>query len=353
MRCQNERSNKEYIVTITRNADGYHTIGYYGPVGNATKAAPQGVFATLPEAEKAAEKVIRAKTVGKSAGERYTIVQGAVSQAIAAAQTDAAPTGIEPQLLTPISEESIATYVLNPQWVFQEKFDGERLLVQCAEDGTLVPVNRRGIRTNIPATLHQALTDLLPRGVLVDGERVGERYYCFDLLAHPARPEIQCEPYERRYALLRDLLPAHAQVQVAETAFDITAKRALFARAHAEHWEGVVVKDRDAGYTPGRPADGGPQRKCKFWKSASCLVIGHNAKSSIQVGLLDGANTRNVGNVTVKANQTKPALGAVVEVRYLYVGAGGSLYQPELLGVRTDLARDACTIAQLSLPPAA
>jgi bifunctional non-homologous end joining protein LigD len=54
-----------------------------------------------------------------------------------------------------------------------------------------------------------------------------------------------------------------------------------------------------------------------------------------------------VGNVTVPANQPIPAKGAVIEVKYLYAYPGGALFQPVCLGVRDDVATEACTIAQL------
>jgi hypothetical protein len=39
-----------------------------------------------------------------------------------------------------------------------------------------------------------------------------------------------------------------------------------------------------------------------------------------------------------------------VEVKYLYMrSAGGALYQPELLAIRTDVDRDECTIDQIKL----
>ena len=46
--------------------------------------------------------------------------------------------------------------------------------------------------------------------------------------------------------------------------------------------------------------------------------------------------------MTMAANQPIPAAGSVMEVRYLYVYAGGALFQPVLLnlGAREDVAFD-------------
>lgn len=62
----------------------------------------------------------------------------------------------------------------------------------------------------------------------------------------------------------------------------------------------------------------------------------------------------SVGNVTVKQNQSTPALGAIVEVKYLHiVSAGGHLIQPELLCERDDISASECTTAQLKIEAAA
>lgn len=54
-----------------------------------------------------------------------------------------------------------------------------------------------------------------------------------------------------------------------------------------------------------------------------------------------------VGNVTIPANYPIPAVGSLVEVKYLYFFPGGSLYQPQYLGVRSDADRGDCDIAKL------
>jgi bifunctional non-homologous end joining protein LigD len=57
-----------------------------------------------------------------------------------------------------------------------------------------------------------------------------------------------------------------------------------------------------------------------------------------------------VGNVTVYPNQEIPQAGSIVEVRYLYYFAGGSLFQPVLIGNRGDeMTIEDCTLDQLKL----
>jgi bifunctional non-homologous end joining protein LigD len=79
-------------------------------------------------------------------------------------------------------------------------------------------------------------------------------------------------------------------------------------------------------------------------------VTAVNRQASVAIGLLDGSNVVPVGNVTLKPNQGTVTAGDIVEVKYLYMrSAGGALYQPELLAIRTDVDRDECTIDQIKL----
>jgi hypothetical protein len=53
----------------------------------------------------------------------------------------------------------------------------------------------------------------------------------------------------------------------------------------------------------------------------------------------------NVGSVTCKG--PIPAIGTYREVKYLYVGVGGRLYQPEDWGAREDVTDADCSFTQL------
>ncbi|MEN9634345.1 MAG: hypothetical protein RL077_2749 [Verrucomicrobiota bacterium] len=54
-----------------------------------------------------------------------------------------------------------------------------------------------------------------------------------------------------------------------------------------------------------------------------------------------------IGNVTIPANHKVPAVGAVVETRYLYAYPDGSLYQPVYLGERSDVRQNECVVSQM------
>jgi hypothetical protein len=96
------------------------------------------------------------------------------------------------------------------------------------------------------------------------------------------------------------------------------------------------------------PGKAGVNRKLKFWESATVRVsqkLKNDSAHSFGVEVLDAGVWKSVGNVTCKG--PLPALGTFREIKYLYVAAGGSLYQPEDLGARTDVTDADCDAAKL------
>ena len=153
------------------------------------------------------------------------------------------------------------------------------------------------------------------------------------------------------------MLPAVNRAKYIRAADTVSApdeKRARFDRLRNAGAEGVVFKDTDAPYTPGRPNSGGTQLKYKFYKSASCVVLKSNGnRRSVALGLLssngDSDDPVGCGNVTIPANHEIPAAGNVVEVRYLYAyPESNALCQPVYLGTREDIPICECLLDQLS-----
>jgi bifunctional non-homologous end joining protein LigD len=109
-----------------------------------------------------------------------------------------------------------------------------------------------------------------------------------------------------------------------------------------------VLKNLDAPYLPGRPASGGAALKHKFYATLSAVVANINGQRSVELRLLNCKGWIPVGNVTIPPNHPVPAVGAVVEVRYLYAyRESNSLYQPIYLGQRKDVEQHECIMAQL------
>ena len=112
--------------------------------------------------------------------------------------------------------------------------------------------------------------------------------------------------------------------------------------------EGIVFKQLDAPYTPGRPNSGGAQLKHKFTATLSAVVSRVNIQRSVELRLIGRIGWLTAGNVTIPANHEVPEVGEVVEVRYLYAfRESGILYQPVYLGKRTDIEPAECMTAQL------
>jgi bifunctional non-homologous end joining protein LigD len=73
-----------------------------------------------------------------------------------------------------------------------------------------------------------------------------------------------------------------------------------------------------------------------------------NDKRSVELRLLNGQGWVQVGNVTIPANHAIPAVGEVVEVRFLYAfKESNALYQPVYLGPRKDIEQHECVLSQL------
>jgi bifunctional non-homologous end joining protein LigD len=142
--------------------------------------------------------------------------------------------------------------------------------------------------------------------------------------------------------------PGNDALRWVSTSVDPDDKLEIYEELRATNREGVVLKDMDAAYSPGRPNSGGPQLKFKFVESASFVVTGINTKRSVTLGLYDGDNLVPAGNVTIPPNHAIPQVGNVVDARYLYaLKQSGSIYQPVYLGPRTDIPASECVVEQL------
>lgn len=259
-------------------------------------------------------------------------------------------TGILPQLLNPIEESQLDALLNDKTFVMQEKHDGRRLLIQKRDDA-ITGSNKLGLQTGFPVCLERecqhAKVDFL-----MDGEIVGEDYHAFDLLEHEG-DDLRGRTYQERYLHLMNLLAAfnHPHIALVESAYDSRQKREKLDALKAANREGVVFKRTDAIYTAGRPASGGSQFKYKFTESASFVVIRINDKRSVALMLFDGDRVIPTGSVTIPPNKEIPAIGTVVECRYLYAYPGGCIFQPVYLGPRDDTRAEECTVDQLKYKP--
>ncbi len=336
LRYQEGTSDKVYRASVESSGAGYVVNFAYGRRGSALSTGTKTPQA-LPLA--AAESVYR-KLVQSKIAKGYRVHAGA-ERAIPVADNAGRDTGLRPMLCNAVTDKEAAACLRSDTWCAQEKYDGRRMLVRKAGDGMLTAANRKGLEIACPETVAAALASI-GGPFTADGELVGDRYWVFDLLESRQGDLRNCAYGERLSQLEHVLGPVSgAAVEVAPTVFGASAKRAFIESLRGANKEGAVFKDLYATWTEGKMASGGPSLKLKFWTSCSCVVMRVNAgRRSVELGLGD----RSVGSVTIPPNHEVPQPGLVVEVRYLYVaGVGGSLYQPQYMGVRDDIDANECT----------
>src|SRR5688572_18611031 len=176
------------------------------------------------------------------------------------------PTWLEPMAAT-LTRERFA----GPDWIFERKLDGIRLLAfKHGGEVRLLSRNQLGQNAHYPAFV--AAIEQLPIGdVILDGEATGvwgrqERpaYHVFDLLWLEGR-DCTPLPLDERRALLA-ALPLQAPLELVPRLDEAEP----WVRACREGWEGVIAKRRDATYE---------HRRSPHWLKMKCeasqeLVIG-------------------------------------------------------------------------------
>ena len=357
LHCPTSAGGKEYLALLIDNLDGTFTAkSKYGPAGNLRAEAIQAANVSLEIAEKAYTKVIKSKQTGSSI---YKIVsQSNPTEAVVVTPTREATSPYGAQLLNPIETESelISLFEMGGHYA-QVKMDGDRMSILVG-NGQMVAYNRKGQERDFPTKLKDQLQAISINGVYyIDGEIVNDTFYAFDLLQYSEAPNLADTEYSYRFSVLLDLEDKYKLTSdyfkiVHSIMPPLTGRRecitALLNRVKNESGEGVVLKDFSKPHSSGRPNSGGDQLKFKFVESSTCIVSKVNNQRSVGLQLLGQLGVPvDVGNVSIPPNQEIPAVGDLVEVRYLYAFDGGSLYQPVYLGKRKDLDRSECTLAQI------
>lgn len=337
-------SNKEYHAQLTAEGDGYVVNFQYGRRGSALKSGTKTASPVPYEKACAVYDKLVAEKVSKgySTGEAGTAFQGSVLEATF--------TGVLPQLLNSVDEVTALRLLSDDNYVMQEKYDGHRRMSQRKDD-TVLGINKKGLQVALPVSLADSLMTL-PAQTIPDGEQIGETLYLFDLLEADG-VSLRDESYLARYEKLSALAGSLPNVVVAPLYVTTEEKRAAFERIRAARKEGVVFKLKSAPYQQGRPSSGGTQLKYKFTESATLEVASVSAtKRSVAVqGYAATGVVVKLGNVTIPANRAIPAVGAIVEVEYLYAYENGSLYQPVYRGERDDQVLADCVTSQLKYKP--
>ena len=333
-------SDKEYHVRLESKGDGFVVNTAFGRRGSTLST---GTKTSAPVYYDMALMIFE-KLVNEKKAKGYT--QGANGTPYQNTEQASQVSGLLPQLLNAIDEAEAARLVSDPRWAMQEKKDGRRLLLR-KEDGVIAGINKLGLTVGVPETVVRTAQDVAGDYVM-DGESIGDYLHAFDLLFLNGE-DLRGQSYNRRYCALLNLLagglPKHIK---AVTCWVDPMDKAAWLRDFKEaKAEGVVFKLLAAPYTVGRPNSGGSQLKHKFVATLSAVVAKINAQRSVGLRLLNHEGWQAIGNVTIPANHKVPAVGAVVETRYLHAYRDGSLYQPVYLGERSDVRQEECVVSQL------
>jgi bifunctional non-homologous end joining protein LigD len=281
--------------------------------------------------------------------------------------TTRVPDWIEPMAAT-LTRERFA----GPEWVFERKLDGIRLLAfKDGSDVRLLSRNQLPQNASYPHYV-QAVGALPAHQVILDGEATGwfgQReevgYHVFDILWLDGRL-VTGLPLEERRELLRRL-PLEPPLQ----RVDLVTDPEPWERARREGWEGVIAKRRGSPYE---------HRRSKHWLKMKCeasqeLVVGgftdpQGARvglGALLVGYYDGGElvyagklgtgfdtrllrelrarldamelpappfTNTKGLPRLRTHWVRPEI--VVQVAFIEWTAHGKLRHPRLIGIRTD-----------------
>ena len=278
-----------------------------------------------------------------------------------------------PEWLEPMAATLTQERFTGPDWVFERKLDGIRLLAfKQAAKVRLLSRNRLSQNASYPSIV-DAIKHLPVRDVILDGEATGVwgkpdvvAYNVFDILWLNGRKLTSLSLDDRR-ALLDDL-PLRPPLLLVERLNDA----APWERACSAGWEGVIAKRRDTQYE---------HRRSPNWLKMKCeatqeLVVGgftdprgsRVGLGSLLVGYFEnddfvyagkvgtGFDTKllldlrarldalevptarftRATNLPKHAHWVRPEI--VVQVAFIEWTGHGKLRHPRLLGVRIDKA---------------
>jgi bifunctional non-homologous end joining protein LigD len=165
-----------------------------------------------------------------------------------------------PEWITPMAATLTDKRFTGPDWVFERKFDGIRLLA-FKQGGAVRLLSRNRLPQHIP-TVERAVAGLPAEDLILDGELTwsgGGAYHLFDVMRLSGR-DVTSLPLIERRALLQGL-PLAPPLYIVEQLGDDEP----WLRACREGWEGVIAKRRDSRYE---------QRRSPHWLKMKCELTG-------------------------------------------------------------------------------
>lgn len=199
-----------------------------------------------------------------------------------------------PDWVTPMAATLTQERFTGPDWVFERKFDGIRLL--AFKNGSEVSLlSRNQLPQELPE-IAKAIAALPAENLILDGEMIWhsgpERFYVFDIMWLDGQ-DLRSLPLERRREYL-ERLPLRSPLALVER---LDAARP-WDQACAEGWEGVIAKRLGSIYEP---------RRSPAWLKMKCEVT----QTFVVGGFTDPQGTRvGLGALLVGHFQDKALLFA-------------------------------------------
>jgi len=183
-----------------------------------------------------------------------------------------------PEWLVPMAATLTQERFSGPDWIFERKFDGIRLLAYKKGDDVQL-FSRNHLPQDLPAIQH-ALERIPHHELILDGEITwggGKvEYHVFDIMWLDGR-NVTGLPLEERRELL-----AHLPFEAPLHRVDLLDDASPWERAQSEGWEGVIAKRRGSIYE---------HRRSKEWLKMKCelsqdfIVGGFTDPQGKRVGL--------------------------------------------------------------------
>jgi ATP-dependent DNA ligase len=271
-----------------------------------------------------------------------------------------------PEWIQPMAATLTQDRFTGPEWIFEQKFDGIRLL--AFKNGTDIRLcSRNRLPQNLPAVA-TAIRKLPHRQIILDGEitwGTNFRYHVFDIMWLDGK-DLTALPIEERLALLSQIRLAAPLRRV-----EPLADEAPWERAQAEGWEGVVAKRRGSVYES-RRSPNWLKMKCELAQEfvvggftdpqgkrvgLGALLVGYYAGDEFvfagkigtgfdtklltslraqldRIEISSTPFTSAKGLPRLRVHWVKPEI--VVQVGFIQWTGHGKLRHPRLLGVRMD-----------------
>ncbi len=231
-------------------------------------------------------------------------------------------------LPTPMLAKLVSEVMDNPEWIYEMKLDGFRML--CAKNDNKIELESR--RGNSYTRQYQVLLkdiSKIEEDILLDGEIVVEnskgisefqllqnygtaqkgnlKFYVFDILYLNGH-NVMDFPLVKRKELLESFFTKYEFERVFNLPFRVGNGKELFQQYSERGFEGIIAKDPESIYVPGKRGES--WLKIKAMKMQEAIICGYTSPQgsrkyfgSVILGLYENGELRYIGNCGTGFNE--------------------------------------------------